>query len=164
LSGADTPDSMGIVEDLKNLNPVVQILLGIVVVGVVLVVAAVVLVVLAAIIGTFVLGVGGEVEAGPQAGAAITPDEAAGTAEVVWTSNQDADHLVVEWSTSGGTVGASGLEGAELVGENSARIDDVGGSVTLAEDDADTDTTISFIVSAVNEDGESVILDKEVTV
>jgi FlaG/FlaF family flagellin (archaellin) len=155
---------MGIVEDLRNLNPVVQILLGIVVVGVVLVVAAVVLVVLAAIIGTFVLGVGGEVEAGPQAGAAITTDEEAGTATVTWTSNQNADHLVVEWSTSGGSVTVDGVDGGEPVDDARVRLTDVGGSVTLAEDDPPTDTTILFTVSAVNEDGETVILDKEVTV
>lgn len=155
---------MGIVEDLRNLNPVVQVLLGIVVVGVVLVVAAVVLVVLAAIIGSFVLGVGGEVDTGAQAGASITTDEDAGTATVVWSSNQNADHLLVEWSTSGGSVTIDDVSAGEPVSDRRVRLTDVGGSVTLAEDDPPGDTTILFTVSAVNEDGETVVLEKDVTV
>lgn len=155
---------MGLVDELKELHPALQILLGLVVLGVGLVVVVAVLVVLAAIVGSFVLGVGGEVDTSVQAGATVTTDETAGTAEVVWTSNQNADHLIVEWSTTGGDVAVGSLESAQQVDEDAARIGELGGSVTLAEDDPDGTTTISITVTAVGEDGESVILTKDVEV
>jgi len=161
---------MGLLDRLKELDTavLVALALGIAVVGLVLLV--VLAVVLAAVIGSFVLGVGeaGEsasVEGGEVAAdASLQPDAEASAVTVVWTSNADADHLLVEWTASDGDVRATDTVGDASYEDGAVRLTSVGSSVTLAAADDAGEVTVQVTVTAVGDAGRTVVVDRSVSV
>jgi hypothetical protein len=83
---------------------------------------------------------------------------------VTWTSNQNAEHLLVEWSASGVTVEATGSSGDASVDDEQARLSSVGSAVTLTDGESGSETAVQVTVTAVNEDDSTVVLSREVTV
>jgi flagellin-like protein len=120
-------------EDDRAVSPVI---------GVILMVA--ITVILAAVIGTFVLNLGGSVQSNVQAGASVTAEGEDIT--VTWTSNQNADELIV---TQDGTCNLP-----------TPTITEVGGSVTA--DTCGTGTTTITVTAQTDQGQKTVILSKDV--
>lgn len=160
---------MDVTERLEETNTGVLIALavGVAVVGLVVLVA--VTVVLAAVVGTFVLGVGEEAGTGQasgphvQAGASVHTDEDAGEVHVTWTSNHNADHLLVEWETSGGDVQPTDDSSGSVTEDGRGQLLEVGQRLRLAESDPGTETTVEVTVTAVADDSQAVLVTETVT-
>lgn len=159
---------MGLIDRLKEQNTGVLVVLAVVAAVVGLVVLVVLTVILAAVLGTFVLNLGGSVQENVQAGASVASDADADEIEVVWTSNQNADYLTVEWEATGGGVRPTATSGDATVGDGSVRLSSVGSAVTLGATDPGTETTVQVTVTAVAVDGQTpsttVVVVREVTI
>jgi FlaG/FlaF family flagellin (archaellin) len=154
---------MGLRERFDDLGTGTVVALSIALAMVALVVAVALTVVVAAIIGTFVLGLGGSTGAELPAGATVQETDD-GELSVVWTSNRNAEYLVVEWEAAGGNVTATGADGAVEVEDGRAELRAVGDAVRLSDGDPDAGTTVQVTATAVGEDGSRVVvLDREAT-
>jgi FlaG/FlaF family flagellin (archaellin) len=153
---------MGLRERLDELGtgPLVALVVAAAAAALVLAVAATV--VLAAVVGTFVLGLGETAERGVQAGASVQQGDG-GDLTVVWTSNRDAEHLVVEWSAVSGSVEATDVEGRVSTDGDEVRLEEVGASVTLSDGAPETETPVEVVVRGVRGGEESVLLTREAT-
>jgi FlaG/FlaF family flagellin (archaellin) len=128
----------------------------------VLVLAVAATVVLAAVVGTFVLGLGETAERGVQADASIQQDDEGGPT-VVWTANQDAEYLVVDWSAGNGSVEATDADGRVSTDGDEVRLEEVGASVTLSDGAPETETPVEVVVRGVRGGEESVLVIREAT-
>lgn len=156
---------MGLRDWIEEQSTGVLIVVGLGVAAVGIVLLIVFTVIAAAVVGTFVLDLGSEVETSVQAGATVQFDGDAGEVTATFTSNQNADYLLVEWSTQGGGVEIAGTSGDVDVGDGQARLHSVGSEVVLAETDPGADTTVSVTVTAVGSDGSrTVVVRKDGTV
>lgn len=129
-----------------------------------LIVLVVLTVVLAAVVGTFVLGAGEDIENQVNAGVSVSGDAETNEITVTFTSNQNADYLVVEWTASGGSVGVTGTSGDASEDGQGVRLSSVGSAVALSDGDPDAETSGTVTVTAVGTDDRSVILTSEFTV
>jgi flagellin-like protein len=115
------------------------------VIGVILMVA--ITVILAAVIGTFVLNLGGSVQENVQAGASVSSTSGS-EVKVTWTSNQNANDLVVD--ITGCTTGDTTLN-------------NVGETFTTSGGSCSSDSTATVIVTALGDgDSKTVIVNKDV--
>jgi flagellin-like protein len=137
------------------------------VIGVILMVA--ITVILAAVIGTFVLGLGDNIQTNVQAGATVQASASADTITVTFTSTQDdATELLVTTSGATGTNATEGsytltAVGQTLVMGTGDSDDNYPAGVTQTSEAVDiADDTITVTVTAVNGDTSTVILTKEV--
>lgn len=144
---------MGLIDWFKSQETAVQVIVG----GGVLVaggvIALVVLVILAAVVGTFVLDAGSSVEAGVQAGASVSFEESTGSGSpgavtVVYTSNQNAEYLRVEWEATNG----------DVTSPETRRLTQLGDELVIEEASTESDTEVSVTVTAVGQDGEETVV------
>jgi flagellin-like protein len=114
------------------------------VIGVILMVA--ITVILAAIIGTFVLGLGEQVEQNARAGVSADVDEPNGNVTITVTTLGNADYVGIR--TSGDFAGADpGLGGSSYAGSrNNAYINETGRTVTFS---APSGSSISGTITVV---------------
>lgn len=154
---------MGLREQLDELGTGPLVALVVAAAAAMLVLAVAATVVLAAVVETFVLGLGETAERGVQAGASVQQGDG-GDLTVVWTSNGDADHLVVEWSAEDGTVQATDAEGRVSTDGDEVWLEEVGASVTLSDGTPDTETSVQVIVVGVRGAEETVLLTREASV
>lgn len=155
---------MDLVDRLKELDTPVLVGLLVVAAAGALVVFVAVLVVVAAVLGTFVLNLGSTPEVNVQAGANVAADADAGQVRVTFTSNGNADYLLVEWSAAGSDLAVAETAGEATAGDDSARLRSVGDAVVLAERDPAADTEVNVVVTAVSGDERTVIVSRDVTV
>jgi FlaG/FlaF family flagellin (archaellin) len=153
---------MGLRERLDGLGTGPLVALALAAAAAALVLAVAVTVVLAAVIGTFVLDLESSPRTGVQAGASVDGD-ADGGLTVTWTSNQNAGHLLVEWTASDGNVTATDAEGRVSATGGRARLQAVGASVTLSDGAPETGTTVTVVLTAVRGEQEAVIANQEAT-
>lgn len=124
------------------------------VIGVILMVA--ITVILAAVIGTFVLGLGSQVQENAQAGATVDFEAGdPGSVTVTYVSSQNADKIIVNETTSNTTQSTS----------NTDTLSSVGSSVTLDESGTTSkDHEVHVVVTAVKGETKTVILDQRGTI
>jgi FlaG/FlaF family flagellin (archaellin) len=135
------------------------------VIGVILMVA--ITVILAAVIGTFVLGLGDNVQTNVQAGASAQYERvdgsANGTVDVTFNSNQNARDISVKVQPTGSNVTISGDASGNVDdgASGSFNLSSVGDTLTISEDST-ADTTVKVVVTANGEDGngKTVVLEK----
>jgi FlaG/FlaF family flagellin (archaellin) len=142
-------------------------------------------VILAAVIGTFVLGLGDNIQTNVQAGATVSGDTSNHEASVTYTTNQNADNLRVtitdpeghsaEYTTD--SVGSKITFGPFDSSTDTASVTKSGSwtAVTGSEVDQDTatatfglvndaDETVSVVITAEKGDQSTVILSKDIQV
>ena len=120
------------------------------VIGVILMVA--ITVILAAVIGTMVLGMTDSVGQNVQAGANVQYDNSSNAITVTYATSQNADKIVVTvTNSSGGEITADG-------GFNN--MTNVGESLKFTA--SETDAPFHVVVTATNEDSETVIVEKTI--
>jgi len=116
------------------------------VIGVILMVA--ITVILAAVIGTFVLNLGGSVQENVQAGASVstTSDN---SVKVTWTSNQNANKLVVDISNC-------------LPSDETDTLNNVGDTFTTSGSCSSGGTATVIVTAEGDGDAQTVIVNKDV--
>ena len=128
------------------------------VIGVILMVA--ITVILAAVIGTFVLGLGDNVQTNVQAGASAQYDRvdgsAGGTVDVTFNSNQNAEDLSVKVQpiNSGVTISGDANGTVDASSSKSFNLSDVGDTLTITED-SDANTTVKLVVTTNGQEGDA---------
>ncbi|WP_368410917.1 type IV pilin [Halomarina pelagica] len=122
------------------------------VIGVILMVA--ITVILAAVIGTFVLGLGDNVQTNVQAGATIQANDEADTITTTFNSRQSEDTVIdVSYAVTGGTANVSSGTTLEAIGETT--------TATVSGTSGD-EVTVTVTVTAKNGDTQTVVMNKEV--
>lgn len=121
------------------------------VIGVVLMVG--ITVILATVIGTFVLNLGNDLDRNVQAGVNVKGDAANNEISVTFTSQRDAEYLIVNIGANG-----SWSSGGDAV------LSQVGNSVTYPTSGSLTDGDYQVLVTAYRKDQSTVVLDKEVSI
>ena len=132
------------------------------VIGVILMVA--ITVILAAVIGTFVLGLGQDIQTNVQAGASVNFDSADEKITVSYTSAQDSDTYL--WANTSGAT-SEGKHRLNNTGETVIMTAAAGGdSGTLTGNEADLEASgdVTVTVTAYNGDRSTGILTKDGTV
>lgn len=117
---------------------------------------------------TFAMSTGETLEESVQAGASVEANATANTTTVTWTSNQNADHLLVQLPESGSelrvanTVNSSNTTGGVNVTDDGVRLTEVGQQVTFRQRRPSENATVEVVVVAAKGDARTVIVARDV--
>jgi flagellin-like protein len=133
------------------------------VIGVILMVA--ITVILAAVIGTFVLGLGDDIQTNVQAGASVTSSSGSDTVGITYTSNQTANYLTVNAT---GDINESGDFTLQNPGDkiiiNKDSTATLSGDATQESTDARLnadDGSVNVVVTAHGDETQTVLISEE---
>ncbi|MFB9804254.1 type IV pilin [Haladaptatus pallidirubidus] len=123
-------------------------------------------VILAAVIGTFVMGLGDNLNTNVQAGASIQGDNTDNTITISFASAQESDTVLEVTTTNAGTSdGEATLSevGDTITFKDGAADDTSSGSASIDTDAEGLDgNTITVTITAINDDTRTVVQTKEI--